>query len=59
MAAHSSTLAWKISWTEESSGLQSMSLKESGTTERLTLIYLLRDPLQLPNIFCESAKLSR
>ena len=24
MAAHSSTLAWKISWTEESSGLQSM-----------------------------------
>ena len=24
MAAHSSNLAWKISWTEEPSGLQSM-----------------------------------
>ena len=24
MATHSSTLAWKISWTEESGGLQSM-----------------------------------
>ena len=25
MAPHSSTLAWKISWTEEPSGLQSMA----------------------------------
>ena len=24
MAAHSSTLAWKIPWTQESGGLQSM-----------------------------------
>ena len=30
MATHSSTLAWKISWTEESGGLQSMG---SGMTE--------------------------
>ena len=27
MAMHSSTLAWKIKWTEESGGLQSMGLQ--------------------------------
>ena len=27
MATHSSTLAWKITWTEEPSGLQSMGLQ--------------------------------
>ena len=27
MATHSSTLAWKIPWTEEPGGLQSMGLK--------------------------------
>ena len=35
MATHSSTLAWKIPWTEEPGGLQSMGLQESDTTERL------------------------
>ena len=36
MAPHSSTLAWKIPWTEEPGRLQSMgSLKELDTTERL------------------------
>ena len=35
MAPHSSTLAWKIPWTEEPGGLQSMGSLESGTTERL------------------------
>ena len=30
MAAHSSTLAWKISWTEETGRLQSMGLKRVG-----------------------------
>ena len=28
MATHPSTLAWKIPWTEEPGGLQSMGLKE-------------------------------
>ena len=27
MATHSSTIAWKIPWTEESGGLQSMGLQ--------------------------------
>ena len=36
MATHSSILAWKSSWTEEPSGLQSMGSKESGTTETNT-----------------------
>ena len=32
MANHSSILAWKIPWTEEPGGLQSMGLQESDTT---------------------------
>ena len=35
MAPHSSTLAWKIPWTEEPGGLQSMGSGKSYTTERL------------------------
>ena len=35
MATHSSTLAWKIPWTEEPGGLQSTGSLESDTTERL------------------------
>ena len=30
MASHSSTLAWKIPWTEEPGGLQSMGLHRVG-----------------------------
>ena len=30
MATHSSILAWKIPWTEEPGGLQSMGLKRVG-----------------------------
>ena len=30
MAAHSSILAWKIPWTEEPGGLQSMGLQRVG-----------------------------
>ena len=30
MATHSSTLAWKIPWTEEPEGLQSMGLQKVG-----------------------------
>ena len=33
MAIHSSVLAWRISWTEEPGGLQSMGFKESHMTE--------------------------
>ena len=32
MATHSSILAWRIPWTEEPGGLQSMGLQESDTT---------------------------
>ena len=35
MAPHSSTLAWRIPWTEEPGRLQSMGSLESDTTERL------------------------
>ena len=36
MATHSSLLAWKIPWTEEALGLQSMGCKGLDTTEWLT-----------------------
>ena len=32
MATHSSTLTWKIPWTEEPGGLQSMGRKKQDTT---------------------------
>ena len=35
MAPHSSILAWKIPWTEEPGGLQSMGLLRVGHDERL------------------------
>ena len=35
MATHSSTLAWKIPWTEEPGRLQSVWWRRVGTTERL------------------------
>ena len=35
MATHSSTVAWKIPWTEEPSRLQSMGSLESDMTEQL------------------------
>jgi len=41
METHSSTLAWKIPWTEEPIGLQSMGLKESDTTKQLSSIQSL------------------
>ena len=37
MAIHSSILVWRIPWTEEPGGRQSMSHKELDTTEQLTL----------------------
>ena len=40
MAPQSSTLAWKIPWTEEPGELQSMGLLESDMTERLHFHFL-------------------
>ena len=38
MATHSSILAWRIPWTEESGGLQSMGVsEESDMTKQLTV----------------------
>ena len=39
MATHSIVLAWRIPWTEDPGGLQSIGFKESHTTERLTLSF--------------------
>ena len=35
MATHFRTLAWKIPWTEEPGGLQSMGSRRVSTTERI------------------------
>ena len=40
MATQSSTLAWRIPWTEELGGLQSTGRKESDMTERLLSIFI-------------------
>ena len=40
MATHSSTFAWKIPWTEEPGGLQSLESLELDTTERLTFTFM-------------------
>ena len=37
MATHSSILAWRIPWTEEPGGLQSMGSHELDMTERLSI----------------------
>ena len=37
MATHPSILAWRIPWTEELGGLQSLGLQESDVTEQPTL----------------------
>ena len=41
MAPHSSTLAWKIQWTEEPGRLQSMRSLSLDTTERLDFHFSL------------------
>ena len=41
MATHSSTLAWKIPWTEEPGKLQSMGRSESDMSERLHFYFSL------------------
>ena len=41
MAPHSSTLAWKVPWTEEPGRLQSMGSLRVGTTEQLHFRFLL------------------
>ena len=41
MATPSSILAWRILWTEEPGGLQSMGQTESDKTERLSHITII------------------
>ena len=50
MATHSSILAWRIPWTEESGRLQSTGLQESNMTEWLTLSLSMTNNDGLPVI---------
>ena len=47
MATHSSMLAWRIPWTEEPGGLQSMGHKESDTTEGNLALALAVTPMSI------------
>ena len=46
MATHSSTLAWKIPWTEEPSRYSPWGRKESDITERLHFHFHMLDNIQ-------------
>ena len=46
MATHSSTLAWKIPWTEEPSRYSPWGRKESNITERLHFHFHMLDNIQ-------------
>ena len=52
IAAHSSILTWRIPWTEEPGGLQSMSHKESDTTERLGHFHALTINTMRLSLWC-------
>ena len=51
MASHSSILAWRIPWTEEPGGLQSMGSLRVDTTEWLTLALSFSHLLYPPCVF--------
>ena len=59
MAPHSSTLAWKIPWTEKPDRLQSMGSQESDTTERIHFHFHVQIPSfpvqksKAPSMACE------
>ena len=50
MATHSSILVWRIPWTEEPGGLQSMGCKESDTTEQLPMATGMQTGQELDNL---------
>ena len=51
MATHSSILTWRIPWTEEPSGLQSMGSKDLDMTEGLTFTFLLEVKVHVLSLF--------
>ena len=55
MATHSSMLAWRIPWTEEPAGLQSMGCKESDVTEATQHAYIQQVHItEVINVCCSS-----
>ena len=49
-ATHSSTLAWKIPWTEELCRLQSVGSQESDTTEQVHFYLLYPDSIGISDL---------
>ena len=62
MATHSSILAWKIPWTEESGGLQSTGSKRVGQDlrdlERMHILQYRKVIVMLSQGFCKSVLLT-
>ena len=55
MTTHSSILAWRIPWREESGGLQSQGRKESDMTEQLTLFIFKKIKLTTSKLTAEQS----
>ena len=56
MATHSIVLAWRLPWTKEPGGLQSMVLQESDATERLNYHKRRGGSRQLPLLASHGAQ---
>jgi len=50
MVTHSSILTWRMPWTEEPGGLQSMGSQRVSTTERLTYFFIIIEYNSILNI---------
>ena len=50
MVTHSSILAWRMPWTEEPGGLQSMGSQRVSTTEGLTYFFIIIEHNSILNI---------
>ena len=56
MATHSSVPAWRIPWTEEPGGLQSMGLQKSDMTEVTACMYVCMYVCMYMGLWCRLNK---
>ena len=56
MATHSSIFAWRIPWTEEPSGLQSMGLQRIGHNRATNTTLIGRIDVETPILWLPNAK---
>ena len=59
MAIHSRTVAWKIPWTEEPGGLQSMVAKSWTRLSDFTFTFTLKEELEMRGVLGSESWLER